>query len=257
MSSKRFPDLSEEECMAEYPAIIDQAEKHWSTALLVAEAHQNYGLGISTMIISMEELIKAMILFADAHGFEFRKVKGMALIFRNHQIRYLIMYIGFIMGIFGDELKKLMLHIIKDPRRWLEISRLIKNNDSEEQKKLTNYVFRKFVVLRSEYRWFKKIDALRQSGLYSDFNDSLKRPSDLSKEDFDYVLERLGKVKTICLAFIDAITNIPDPQVLKVLDDLRADTKAAKRYDQLASWLVILKKHKYDAFTAFHSAVKV
>lgn len=69
----------------------------------------------SFAIISTEELVKAFIVFWDGQGFNFRKIKGMSTIFRNHRIRYFILFLLYVMGLLNDELRKLMSTVIQKP----------------------------------------------------------------------------------------------------------------------------------------------
>src|SRR5579859_8076673 len=89
-------------------------DQKWNSAIMLAKS-EDYGGAVSLLIISIEELIKSIILFMDGKGFEFRNVKGINTFFRNHQIRYIIAFVMFAMNIIGEDLVKFILKIRENP----------------------------------------------------------------------------------------------------------------------------------------------
>ena len=95
-----------------------------------------------------------------------------------------------------------MIQLIKNPASLLLFSRMLNSNNGAVHLALKKYLLRKFVLVRKEYQWFKKIDALRHSGVYSDFAETLAALCDLTHTDFLYARKRLEKTKNICIHLI-------------------------------------------------------
>jgi AbiV family abortive infection protein len=62
-----------------------------------------HGSSVFMAITSVEELVKALIILMDGRGFALRNVVGIGVIFRNHQIRYLLSYAMFVINVASDE----------------------------------------------------------------------------------------------------------------------------------------------------------
>jgi len=107
MSSKTFVTISKNECLTVYRNVLEHSDQKWESGKQLAKIN-DFGGATSMAIISVEELVKSLIIFLDGKGFEFRSIKGISTLFDNHQIRYLLAYTMFAMGLFGDELMKFL-----------------------------------------------------------------------------------------------------------------------------------------------------
>ncbi len=176
MPDKSFVTISRKECQSRYKEIITVSDKHWETSQKMAEA-ENYGLAMILLIASIEELVKALIIFFDANGFDLRKVKGTNKFFKDHQIRYFIAYIMFIMNIVIDEFKKIIIQYYNRPEDLMQLVKQAKSDETFFEKHLKFYLLRKLILVKKELEWFEKIDLSRQQSLYSDYQGKFSSPS--------------------------------------------------------------------------------
>jgi hypothetical protein len=145
-------------------------------------------------IISIEELIKGIIVFFDGQGFQLRDIKGVDVFFKDHKIRYFLSYTLFVMGIIGDDLIGLLKRVKEDPQKLVQWHKQFIQEENSLEKHYKSYLLRKLVLLKREYEWFGKIDFLRQDGFYSGLKDEIKTPVDIPKEQYDEVIKRMQKV---------------------------------------------------------------
>src|SRR4051812_38270732 len=101
MSSKTFLTIPKKECLEVYKTILKNSDNKWESGKKLADIG-DFGGATSFALISVEELIKALIVFLDGKGFEFRSLKGIDTFFKNHKIRYIIAYAMFAMNLFTD-----------------------------------------------------------------------------------------------------------------------------------------------------------
>ncbi|NOT91646.1 AbiV family abortive infection protein [Ferruginibacter sp.] len=137
MEGKTFLNISRKECLIVYNDILENSDRRWESGMVLAK-NGDFGLGISASIISIEELIKAIIVFLDGNGFDFRKSKGIDSFFRNHEIRYVIAYFIFIISLAGDELKKIIKKMNDNPEH---VNNLIKGMRDDKNFILDKYKF--------------------------------------------------------------------------------------------------------------------
>ncbi len=204
MPDKSFVTISRKECQSRYKEIITVSDKHWETSQKMAEA-ENYGLAMILLIASIEELVKALIIFFDANGFDLRKVKGMNKFFKDHQIRYFIAYIMFIMNIVIDEFKKIIIQYYNRPEDLMQLVKQAKSDETFFEKHLKFYLLRKLILVKKELEWFEKIDLSRQQSLYSDYQGKFSSPVTIGKADYDEALAKLEKVRLVGKGIIEGL----------------------------------------------------
>lgn len=247
---KNFTTLSSSECLAYYPEIIKNAESKFRTADKIAE-HGDYGTALSTQIIGLEELIKAVVLFADGKGFEFRKVKGMNSVFKNHGLRYLISFFLFVFSVFGEALQEGIDYIIKKAatKEGLAEYRAMMTDKKEFfDKYILPYFKEKLRFVLEELAWYRDFDKVRQLGFYSDFKEELHNPINIDKEFYLKFMERLERVKKIVFQIIKEM-NMNHPFVNEYLPKTIEDCKKNEIYGLLALLLEKTRSQKKDALT--------
>ncbi|THU33009.1 AbiV family abortive infection protein [Niastella caeni] len=247
MTGKSFGNLSMAECRTASDAILSEANKHWENAQAAATHQQDYGYAISMMIISSEELVKGTILFLDSLGFKLRNLKGMKALFKSHTMRYLVVYIMYAMGLLMDELKGFILLLQSNPTLIMEWMVMYKKDDPDFTRLLKYYGIKKVNQFKREFHWFSKVDKLRQNGFYSDYDEFLIVPSDLTLEDYNHARERFSKAKDICIGLIASIRE-GNPEFKNFIEQTMNDMKTKGRYTSIENWLEQLKSYKNDPF---------
>lgn len=245
--------ISAEECLTVYKQILINADAKWNTANKLAEIG-DYGSAVSHIIISIEELMKALLIYFDGKGFQFRRVKGMNTFFKNHQIRYVIAYTLFVMAIFGDELKKFLLKLRENPEDMLRLSKEIKDEDYFE-KKLKIPLLKKLSLLKKEFNWFSDVDLSRQSGFYMDYKEDLKSPLDITSQDYIKFKKNMAKVRKVAKELIDVFEqNAPETELQLI--NLKKDFRQKDYYSKIENALSKLKASKESPFKLIKMQLK-
>lgn len=223
MENKKFGDLTQLECLSSYKKMESNSDRRWKSAELLA-ADKDYGGAIRDHITSIEELIKAMIIYLDANGFEFRKVDGMnRILTKSHSLRHFMAYFMFVLNVFTEDIKRFYQQISKDPsliKKWGGKRKIMKGGMN---KFFRFYFFKKVLKLQVELKWFAKVESLRQTGTHVDYDNELITPEDISQNDYEQVLLRLSNVRFIGKEFIktfDAHNSVVAEEIEKLKKDL-------------------------------------
>jgi AbiV family abortive infection protein len=206
MASKTFMTITQLECLSASRKIVDNSESQWATGLRLSESGE-FGSAIAMAIISMEELVKGMMVLADGRGFKLRSVAGIDTIFKNHQIRYVICFGMLCASIFGDEMVKFISSLRNEPERLSRLTKYLKEGNPVARKWLERYAIRKGEVIRDEFNWFSKVDLFRQDAFYSDFSEELKSPLNISRETYIATISRLKRVRQIGHYLVEALNS--------------------------------------------------
>lgn len=242
MTNKTFINLNQEECGIAYKAALKNAEKKWSAAITLRE-HEDYASAIALHVISIEELIKAILLFFDSKGFRFRNVEGMRTFFRNHEIRYLIAYFLFVFAITSGELMNLILTLKNNPAKAKELIEAFKK-DLFFEGKYKFYLLRKFAELKRELDWFLNMELSRSGGFYTDYEESLQSPLEVTETKYQEVILRLQLIWGIGRGVIQTLSENPSEEILEIVEETRKDLLEKEHYREIESFLVRLRKSR-------------
>jgi AbiV family abortive infection protein len=239
-------DLSDEGCFSLYDEMMKNSDRRWKSARLLAE-NEDYGGAIRDHITSMEEMIKAFIMFLDSRGFQFRTVEGMdSIIRRNHTIRHFIGFTMFVMNIFIDDLKGMVLKIRKDPSVILKY----KENKTGIDSLIKMYALRKMVVVKEEFYWFSKVEKYRQEGTHVDYDPTIKTPLSITHEDYQEVYKRLENVRVVGKGIIESF-DTSDEELLKHIEELKQEFITEDWYTMIKETLISTKNGRKNPFDLF------
>ncbi len=254
---KNFTTLSSSECSVYYTEVIKNAEAKFNSADKIAE-HGDYGTALSTQIIGLEELIKALVLFADGKGFEFRNVAGMNGVFRNHGLRYLFSFFLFVFSVFGETLQEGMNYVMKKAESDEGVAQFkAMQSDREEffHKYILPHLVERLQYVLSELKWYNEFDKIRQLGFYSDFNDRLHSPVSIDAPFYYGFKERIDSVKHIVFKMIEEF-NMDIPFVKEYLPEIIEDCRERKIYDLLALLISKTKSREKSALAIISDRLK-
>lgn len=235
-----FLNISKEECLSLYKDILANSDRTWSSAKILSE-QSDYGSAVSMAIISVEEMVKAFVLCMDGHGFRFRSVKGVDSLFSNHQIRYVVAYGMFVVSIFGEEIKNLLIRYAAEPQELIYLRHKMINQEDFLERNLRYYTLRKMVQLKKELKWFSKVDIFRQEGFYSDYDDKLKTPLNIEKKDYMEVISRLEKVRQVGKVVMDTFES-NEQEYMEVFASIQKDFNDKRMYNKMAVTLKTIDK---------------
>lgn len=227
-------NLPNAECIPAAIKILENSDSLFKGAKALAEANL-FGHATSTLILSMEESMKAVILFFDGNGFEFRKrVKGINNLFVNHKLRYPLALLLSGMNIFQDDLEEFVLSIKKEPGVIKEFNK--NKNDKKWENLLNVYALKKMNQLIEEIKWFLNAEYLRQDGIYVDYDGTIKTPLDIPKEEFDKVYIRVARMRVFLVGFLNSLDQYNkdfDEELLKAFHDNKKRLIKEKVYSNI------------------------
>lgn len=248
MATKTFLNISKQECMTTYKRILNNSDNKWEAGKKLAEIKE-FGGATSMAIISVEELVKSLVVLLDGQGFRFRKIKGMGILFKHHQIRYLLAFVMFVIGIIGDDLVRFLESLRNKTTKEVEVimEHLISNKELLNQK-IEEYALKKVAQIQIEFEWFSKIDIFRQDGFYCDYEEQLKDPIDISAEDYHQVISRLEKVREIGKIFITTLisTNETSQNHFLLLKKNLAEKQIYKKMEFALQHLKKTRENPFD-----------
>ena len=238
---KKLKDLTITECFNRYEEMMKNSDLRWRSAKLLAQ-NEDYGGAIRDHITSMEEMIKGLIMFMDSQGFQFRTVDGMDTIIRkSHSIRHFIGFTMFIMNIFMDDLKGMIIKIRKAPSTVLKY----KGNIKGIEPILKKYALRKFVIIQKEFHWFAKVESLRQEGSHVDYDPQIKSPLNITLEEYKEVYKRLKNVRIVTKDIIKTFDSDDNGgEMIKGIQEFQQEFITEGWYLKMQEPLKLLKKKK-------------
>lgn len=247
-SSSSFFNVPREKLIHYYPEIVENSKSQFEAADSLA-ADSKYGMGASHLLISTEEMIKALIVVMDAKGFDLRRVKGMDIFFRNHEVRFFIGYLTFIISLFADDGMKILNDLRDDPKRTKELATLLENK-AEMMKKMQGYLLRKLVTIKKELAWFSKAEEFRQNGFYVDAKGNLVSPLLFSEEDYNQTRQRIERVNKAIHGMLGAYLT-EDEKLKSEIENTKATFHTEKFYTLIENELAARRDGKETFFDKF------
>lgn len=216
---KSFIDLSQAECQQAYSFIIENSNQHFEIAELLS-SNKYYGSAISHLILSSEELLKAMIIYFDANGTEIRKIKGIETFFIHHSPR--LIYLGLHLLFPKDTIKEGINYLVNKgfmdskliPRSELDYLylRFAENKDfGIEESQYEDFKVRMeelnhshILKVGSSFAFFLvRAEMFKQQGFYVDFKDRIQTPKvEFNIEKYEYTKKETSSIKEIIESYI-------------------------------------------------------
>lgn len=238
---KNFMVLSKTECLNASKHLLENAESLYNDAVLLA-GNNSYGRATSMLIHSTEETMKALILFLDSKGFQFRnKVSGINNLFVNHSLRYGLAMIVSVLHVFSEDLNKFLQNVRNDPQSIIELHK----NKKVLENKFFEYFKNKIKIVLQEVIWFSKAEFLRQDGFYVDYVNEIKTPLNINKKDYEDVLLRIDGMRTFVTGLIDSF-NSEDELFIEQTEELKSQFINETWYGHLGKLIDKFKNKKIN-----------
>lgn len=74
--NENFLNISQLACQKSHMTILENSDRHFIVAEKIYEMKDFYGIAISHLILSTEELVKALIIYLEGEGLHLRSIKG-------------------------------------------------------------------------------------------------------------------------------------------------------------------------------------
>lgn len=251
MSAKGFLNLSQDASLSAYKSVLANSDKKWETARRIA-GELDFGTATSVAVGSVEELIKALLIAMNGYGFQFRKAPTMERFFRNHQIRYVVAYAMFVINIFVEDLKKLVVWIRLNPEQGLALAQDLQEKRATREMEV--YLEDRGKKIIEEFEWFEKVDTFRQEGMYTDFDGGLKSPLSITAEVYAQTIDRLEKVRHVGKAVIEYFESEGNDDI-KFIENLKQQFIDGGYYGKIESALKGMKRPQvpFESLRAFFS----
>lgn len=166
---------------------FENSEELYESALLLKD-HKKYGVAISVLILSVEEIIKSTSLFA---FLIFDKQDFMKDLFKSNNLHKERLDLALI---FSENFK------LKDLQKIESINNI--NFDTTELlEKVKN-------EKHSFENWFNKAKTLKNDGLYVDFDNKFKSPSKFTEKDFNKSFEYSKEIREPLFLLLSILVNI-------------------------------------------------
>lgn len=209
-------NLNASECLIASKSLLDNAESLYNDSKLLS-INGSYGHATSLLIQSTEESMKALILFLDGNGFQFRsRVSGINNLFINHKLRYgLAMFLS-ILYIFSKDIKDLIQKI----KGGNVLTFDFKKDKKKAEVILLPYTQNLVKIIIKEILWFSQAEFTRQEGFYVDYIDEIRTPLQISKIDFENVLARLDRMRSFVTEYIQSFEST-DEIIIQGISNLK------------------------------------
>ncbi len=241
---KNFMNLSNDECINIAKETLNNANQLYEEGQILSN-NKSYGRAISLLILSLEETMKALILYLDGNGFEFRsRVKGIKNLFINHKLRYPLAFVLSVMHILINDIMSLLKR--SKNKSALLISSLFDIKILDESVK--QYIFKKTVQLKSEIEWYRSAEYLRNEGIYVDYNNELKTPQNFKKEDYDSVYIRMRSMRGFIDLFIRSFSDL-DEETYKQLKNTQRQFIEKNWYEKIGNLITTVNTKNTNPMT--------
>lgn len=174
--------MSDDECLLAGSEAFINANNHLKSAESIA-INKNYGLAVSLLILSTEELVKGLLLYFQSMKIDVRNVSGIHLFFTDHIIKHrLASIINLTFPLFkllGGFIHK-TVEKIHNPESLVEFTEdekaLITINENRLQ-----YLFKD---LDEFLDWWEEANINKNKGIYIDYSNSLETPMQVTEIEY-------------------------------------------------------------------------
>tara|TARA_R110002073_G_scaffold327921_4_gene508854 strand:- start:1475 stop:2206 length:732 start_codon:yes stop_codon:yes gene_type:complete len=209
MQEITFINLSKEKSKDLHFDIFENAKNLKSDSSLLVKKNASYSSASSLLILSSEEVIKAILVLLHSHGYRVYLLKDAKEFFKNHEIRHsLQMLIETGMSLFETvdkwESRKLKKQPPKTSRKWL--------NNTLQFLSDAAFVLSNVSTAMSRVEGIIKFNDLKNSGFYVDYKNEILIPKEtVVQEDYNSILDTSNRLiifyKQLRIIFHPSITK--------------------------------------------------
>lgn len=211
-----------------YLASVESSDSHLKVAKTIA-AQRHYGIAISHLILSTEELVKGLLFYFQGLGIEIDKVNDIHLFFSDHIIRH---QAAIMIDVTDNMMRPIMGIIIKmhdkmhktglEPE-YTELEQALISKDEKKLKVL-------FENLSEMFDWWYEANNMKNSGLYVDIKDQkILTPMKIRKREFEQaetITGRLRDVFKFIINYFEKLSPIEKSEFIK----MAIEQKLAREY---------------------------
>ena len=209
--------------------IFKNAKRLRANSKLIAEVNQSYATATSLLILSAEEVIKALLVKFHSEDFKVYQIKGSKRFFNDHKIRHEIaqlieMGIGLLEIAMDSEKRGVK------PHKSIRFKKVNKFLDG-----VLSFLDKSKIMLdaASRINMLSEFNSYKNCGLYVDFQDYLQEPiNEIDKTKYQEVKQITDRL-------------FKSYQFISILYDSKANNHISQ--EEIDAWKVILKALIDDA----------
>ncbi len=209
MQEITFINLSKEKSKDLHLDIFENAKSLKSDSSVLVIVNESYSSASSLLILSSEEVIKAILVLLHSQGYKVYLLKDAKGFFKNHEIRHALhMLIETGMFLFETvdkwESRKLKKQPSKTSKKWL--------NNTLQFLSDAAFVMSNVSTAMNRVEAIRKFNDLKNSGFYVDYKNEILIPQKtIVQEDYNSILDTSNRLtlfyKQLRILFHPSITN--------------------------------------------------
>ena len=209
MQEVTFINLSKKDSKDLNIDIFENAKRLKSDSSVLVDVNKSYSSASSLLILSSEEVIKAILVLLHSHGYRVYLLKDAKGFFKNHEIRHsLQMLIETGMSLFDTidkwENREIKKQILNTKKKWL--------NNTLQFLSDAAFVLSNVSSAINRIEGIKKFNDLKNAGFYVDYRNEILIPQKtVNKEDYNSILDTSNRLiifyKQLRILFHPSITK--------------------------------------------------
>lgn len=209
MQEVTFINLSKKDSRDLNIGIFENAKRLKSDSSVLVDVNKSYSSASSLLILSSEEVIKAILVLLHSHGYRVYLLKDAKGFFKNHEIRHsLQMLIETGMSLFDTidkwENREIKKQIPNTKKKWL--------NNTIQFLSDAAFVLSNVSSAINRIEGIKKFNDLKNAGFYVDYRNEILMPQKtVNKEDYNSILDTSNRLiifyKQLRILFHPSITK--------------------------------------------------
>lgn len=217
MQEVTFINLSKKDSKDLNIDIFENAKRLKSDSSVLVDVNKSYSSASSLLILSSEEVIKAILVLLHSHGYRVYLLKDAKWFFKNHEIRHsLQMLIETGMSLFDTidkwENRKFKKQIHNTKKKWL--------NNTLQFLSDAAFVLSNVSTAINRIEGIKKFNDLKNAGFYVDYRNEILIPQKtVNKEDYNSILDTSNRL----IIFYKQLRILFHPSITKHLSNDKID----------------------------------
>lgn len=187
-----FLNISRQEAKRAHLLVFQNAMALKRDAFLLARVNNSYSSATSLLILSCEEIVKAILLCLHAEGYDIHKLKDAKRFYANHEIRHQIVQLLEIGASIYESTKKYEetyenIKFSYNSKYWNNLINAL--NIAAEIAGVAIKETDKLILLQN-------FNNLKNAGFYTDYKDKIQLPrKEITLSDFESIKEIAGVLK--------------------------------------------------------------
>lgn len=184
---------------------FESAKIHKDTAEIISKAG-HYGIPVSHLILSTEQSVSGIIIYAQHFGFDLKNIRGMHLFFTDHIVKHNFARLVSTTYPFIE----FMMELVAKARD--QISGRIKITGSEETivREAKKEGIALFKTLPEMLDWWDNANIQKNKGFYVDYSNSIETPMQVTEDEYLVAHRIVENFQNQILQIVQYLESIPE-----------------------------------------------